>query len=67
MKRPPRLAALIPAGIWLIGARALLQATRAARNLGMITPSHALSLAKRAGALYRAGFGVWRHNGGKWR
>jgi len=66
-KRPSIFVALLPAGVWLLAARAMMATSSRTRRLGLIHPRLALYLSFRAAALYRAGFAAWRYNRGKWR
>lgn len=63
----PRLYSICPAGIWLMAASMLIRVTRIARAYRLISAASALILIRWIGALHRAGFGVWRRTGGKWR
>lgn len=62
-----RLSSVFPAGIWLAAASVLVRVTRIARAYRLISAASALILIRWIGALHRAGFGTWRHNGRKWR
>ncbi|EHJ58573.1 hypothetical protein NSU_4481 [Novosphingobium pentaromativorans US6-1] len=66
-KRPSVVVALLPAGVWLLAARAMMATSSRTRRFGLIHPRLALYLSFRAAALYRAGFAAWSYNRGKWR
>lgn len=66
-RRPSRLFGVLPAGVWLLGAGAILRLARIARRASVISPRTALAWIRWAGVLFRTGFSTWRYNGGKWQ
>lgn len=58
---------LLPAGIWIMAAKLMLESARALGRSGIAVPSAVFSLIRASGQLSQIGFRVWRHQRGKWR
>jgi len=67
-RRPVRWWELmLPAGIWIAAAKMVLASARTLRRSGVRLPYAVFSLVRLSSILWRVGFRVWRHLGGKWR
>lgn len=66
MKTLQLLAALLPAGLWLLAANLLVRTTRLGRTYRLISTPHVLVLIRWIGMFHRIGFATWRRRGGKW-
>ncbi len=59
--------AMLPAGLWLLAARAVLGTARLWLRSGLRWPALTFAALRLSSWLFRAGFRSWRFWQGKWR